>query len=301
MKKIILSIVLVSILSILSVGCTTVGAVNLPINLNDDENQVENINSDKIKNIDGNKIGDKEVNVEPNVDEKTNNNEKTNDEAKQSDNKNNIESDNKPDIIEGKIHYTGDSSQKLVALTFDDGPESIYTSRILEILDEYHMKATFFVIGQSAEKYPEVLKDIHQRGHEIGNHSWSHKYFPKLSQNAIEKEIIMTENVIIEILGEYSPIFRPPYGALNKQGRELINSLGYNVVNWSVDTKDWAGTSGDQMMKYVRDQLTPGGIVLMHNGGNSKSVENLVDILPTIIEWIIEQGYEFVTVSEILE
>jgi peptidoglycan/xylan/chitin deacetylase (PgdA/CDA1 family) len=80
----------------------------------------------------------------------------------------------------------------------------------------------------------------------------------------------------------------------------LVNSLGYNIVNWSVDTKDWAGTSGEQMMQYVRHQLKPGGIVLMHNSGNQNSVKNTVELLPEMIDWMKEQGYEFVTVSEIL-
>jgi len=293
MRRWIFGIVIISMLSILIVGCTTVGAVNLPVNLNNDENQVKNIDDNKINdeekvNQDKERVNqDKEVNVELDVDEQT-------------DNKNKIESEKKSVIIESKIHYSGDSSKKRVALTFDDGPESIYTFQILDILNEYNIKATFFVIGQSAEKYPEVLKDIYEKGHEIGNHSWSHKYLPKLSEQGIEKEILMTEEVITNIIGDYSPIFRPAYGAIKKQGIEQINSLGYNVVNWSVDTKDWAGTAGEQMMEYVKHQLTPGGIVLMHNGGNPKSVKNTMDILPTLIEWIIEQGYEFVTVSEML-
>ena len=111
----------------------------------------------------------------------------------------------------------------------------------------------------------------------------------------------MTEEIITDILGDYSPIFRPPYGALKSHERDLISSLGYHIVNWSVDTKDWAGTSGEQMMKYVKDQLRPGGIILMHSGGNPKTIKDTVDILPALIEWIKEQGYEFGTVSEILD
>ncbi|QUH20108.1 polysaccharide deacetylase family protein [Alkaliphilus sp. B6464] len=306
MKKWIFLIVVVSILSMLFVGCTTVGAVNLPVDLNDDEKQIENIPPDKIEGIDDNKINDEEktnqdeINVEIEIDEK-NNNDKINDTANQSESENKADQDKKPDIVDSKIHYSGDGSKKLVALTFDDGPESKYTSQIMDILDQYNIKATFFVIGQNAEKYPEVLKSIHGKGHEIGNHSWSHKYFPKLSKKEVEKEILMTEELITDILGEHSALFRPPYGALKKQGIEFVNSLGYNVVNWSVDTRDWAGTSGEQMMKYVQQQLKPGGIVLMHNAGNPKSVKNTVDTLPKMIEWIKEQGYEFVTVSEILD
>lgn len=304
MKKWIFSIVVVSILSMLFVGCTTVGAVKLPVDLND-EKQIENISPDKIGDIDDNKAKDEgktnkdEINVETEIDEKNNN--KTNDTTNQSKDENKVEQDKKTDIIDSKIHYSGDGSKKLVALTFDDGPESKYTSQIMDILDQYNIKATFFVIGQNAEKHPEALKSIHERGHEIGSHTWSHKYLPKLSKQEVEKEILRTEKLITDIIGEHSALLRPPYGAIKKEGIEFVNSLGYNVVNWSVDTKDWAGTSGEQMMKYVQQQLKPGGIILMHNGGNPKSVKNTVDTLPKMIEWIKEQGYEFATVSEILD
>lgn len=293
MKKWIFGIVIISILSMLFAGCTMVGAVNFPVDLKDNGNQIDNTPPSKVESIDS---------------EKTNGEEKTNQDKINSETEVELESAIEPepepekvDVIESKIHYSGDNNKKLVALTFDDGPESKYTPQILDILDQYNIKATFFVIGENAERYPEALRSIHERGHEIGNHTWSHKYLPKLSKDAMEKEITMTGDVITEIVGEYAPVFRPPYGALKKQGLELANSLGYNVVNWSVDTKDWAGTSGEQMMKYVKAQLTPGGIILMHNGGNPKSIKNTVDILPTLIEWIKEQGYEIGTVSEVLD
>ncbi len=298
MKRWIYSICIVIIVSILIVGCSVVGAVNLPTDLNDNEQSVkenpldESVDkpeyieeNDKLQESDQSEENDKSQEINNNTDSSKDDEVKT-------------EDDPKP--IESKIHYSGDGDKKLVAITFDDGPESKYTPQILDILDEYNIKATFFVIGQNAEKYPDALKSIHEKGHEIGSHSWSHKYFPKLSQSAVEEEILKTQNIIEDITGEYRPIFRPPYGALEKQGRELVSSLGYNIVNWSVDTRDWAGTSEEQMMNYVKQQLKPGGIVLMHNAGNPKSIENTIRFLPTMIEWITEQGYEFVTVSEIL-
>lgn len=295
MKRWVFNIVIVIILSILVVGCTTVGAVNLPkdskpreensvdISPNDDEtiknekNSVEEVaDTESTEGLEVDKDVDKAEDVEK-------------------------EEETPPKEIENKIHYSGDGSKKLVALTFDDGPESTYTSQVLEILEGYGIKATFFVVGQNAEKHPEVLKLIHDQGHEIGNHSWSHKYLPKLSKANVEKEVLMTERVIEEAIGEHAPLLRPPYGALKKQGIEQMSSLGYHVVNWSVDTRDWAGTSEEQMMNYVKKQLKPGGIILMHNAGNATSIKNTVSSLPTIIDWILEQGYEFVTVSEILD
>ena len=193
------------------------------------------------------------------------------------------------------------TDKKVVALTFDDGPESKITSQILDILDEYDIKATFFVVGQNVARNTDILKDIYNRGHEIGNHSWSHKYLPKISKKSKEDEILKTEKLLVDVLGEYTPIFRPPYGAVKAQDKQLIDSLGYKVVNWSVDTRDWAGTSNEQIMKYVKQQLRPGGIILMHNSGNTGIIKNTISILPIMIDWITEQGYEFVTVTEILD
>lgn len=189
----------------------------------------------------------------------------------------------------------------MVALTFDDGPESELTPEILDILDEHGIKATFFVIGQNAARHTDILREIYDRGHEIGNHSWSHKYLPKISKSSKKNEILKTEELLVDVLGKHTPIFRPPYGAVKAQDKQLIDSLGYRIVNWSVDTRDWAGTSGEQIMKYVKQQLKPGGIILMHNSGNTKTVKNMIKILPTMINWIEEQGYEFVTVTGILD
>ncbi len=290
MKRWIFNIVIVIILGILVVGCTTVGAVNLPKDpKSGEENSVEISPNDE-----------ETIKKEKDSVEKVTETEPT--EGLEVDKKENLEEKEKtpPREIENKIHYSGDGSKKLVALTFDDGPESTYTSQILEILEGYGIKVTFFVVGQNAEKHPEVLKLIHDQGHEIGNHSWSHKYLPKLSKSNVEKEVLMTEKVIREAIGEHAPLLRPPYGALKQQGIEQMSSLGYHVVNWSVDTRDWAGTSEEQMMNYIKNQLKPGGIILMHNAGNPASIKNTVSSLPTIIDWILEQGYEFVTVSEIL-
>lgn len=310
MKKWILGIIVVSILSALFTGCVSVGAVGLPVDSNNNDKQTDNIPQDTTEDKEKDQINtDNKENT--NLDKDATEEVKVEDNNLQGSEGSNEEKDSveepeevpakKPNDVEPKIHYSGDSNKNLIALSFDDGPDSTYTSQILDILNEYDIKATFFVLGERVEKYPEILKSIHENGHEVGNHSWSHKYFPKLSKEGMKKEVSMTEKIIVETIGEYSPVFRPPYGALNNPGKELISSLGYNIVNWSVDTRDWAGTPSDQMMKYVKQQLKPGGIILMHNSGNVNSLKNTVEILPTIIEWAKEQGYEFTTVSEVLD
>lgn len=300
MKKYIFNIFLISILSILVVtGCTIVGASDLPTNPDNNEKDVQGPPLQEIEHINNGDSGEedkidpsKEIGLEIETDEDS---ENVDDDEK--DNTDETESKDKPNSGSIKVHYSGNGAQKLAALTFDDGPESIVTPQILDILDDYDIKATFFVLGQNAARFEDVLKDIYDRGHEIGNHSWSHKYLPKISKSSKENEILKTEQLLVDVLGDYTSIFRPPYGAVKAQDKQLIDSLGYKIVNWSVDTRDWAGTSGEQIMKYVKQQLKPGGIILMHNSGNA----NTVKILPTMIEWVREQGYEFVTVTEILD
>ena len=303
MKRHIFNIFLIAILGIFVIsGCTMVGASDLSTDYDNDEGGIQDVPVQSAEHIDNNENEEGIIDSDEDKDEEIVEGEDN--ESIDDNEENNVtgaEPEEKTDSGNVKIHYSGDGAEKLVSLTFDDGPESELTPQILDILDEYNIRATFFVIGQNAARNMDVLKDIHVRGHEIGNHSWSHKYMPKISKRSKESEILKTEELLIDVFGEHTPIFRPPYGAVKTQDKQLIDSLGYKIVNWSVDTRDWAGTSGDQMMKYVKQQLKPGGIILMHNSGNTKAVKNTVDTLPIMIDWLIEQGYEFATVTEILD
>ena len=203
--------------------------------------------------------------------------------------------------IHNKIVYSVKSEKKLVALTFDDGPDSYFTPMILDILKENNIKATFFVIGSSAEKNPEIVQRMEAEGHIVGNHSYDHKDMKKLSEDALRDEIQKTEQVLDNILGKHTPVFRPPYGSVNQKNVDQISEMGYSVVNWSVDTRDWAGTSQETMMNYVHKQMYPGGIILMHSSGRRTSIANTVKMLPTLIAELRDQGYEFVTVTELME
>lgn len=197
--------------------------------------------------------------------------------------------------------FNGNKNKKQVALTFDDGPDEYFTLKILDILKEKDIKATFFVLGSSAKKYPKVLKHIREKGHDIGNHSWSHKNLKKLPEEQIKSEIKETEKLIESLTESYLPLFRFPYGVSNKKSREIVHSLGYYDIRWSVDTEDWSGITPLEIMKRVEKQLYPGGIILMHCSGRQESIENSVKALPEIIEYVKGKGYEFVTISQLLE
>ncbi|MFT9494098.1 polysaccharide deacetylase family protein [Anaerosolibacter sp.] len=203
--------------------------------------------------------------------------------------------------IKNHVLYKGGGQASKIALTFDDGPDPYYTGKVLDILKEHEVKATFFLIGTHIEKYPDVVARIAEEGHGIGNHSWGHKKFTWLSPTDIQSELEKTGDLIDSITGYHYNIFRPPFGTMNKKTLELVNAAGYNVVNWSVDTKDWSGTPVSKILYYVKMQLKPGGIILMHSSGRKQAMENMLASLPQIIQLAKEKGYVFVTVPEVLD
>lgn len=203
-------------------------------------------------------------------------------------------------VVEDKILYSGNRQKNQVALTFDDGP-SIYMDEILDILKENDVKATFFLIGSHVEKYPETIKRITEEGHEIGNHSWSHRNFSKLTADEIRQELDKTTEIIVSTGGKASNLFRPPYGNNSEESVAIIHDHGYNIVNWSVDSKDWSGVSVNRILANVQSRLAPGSVILMHCSGKKKAMTNILSALPKVIALIREQGYEFATVSEVLE
>ncbi|WP_409340881.1 polysaccharide deacetylase family protein [Paenibacillus sp. MBLB4367] len=189
---------------------------------------------------------------------------------------------------------------KPIALTFDDGPDTKYTPQILDILKEHQVKATFFLVGKQIELHPDIVKRIVNEGHAIGNHSWGHRQLNKLTTEEIKQDLDKTDQLLKSILGEAPVMFRAPYGAVSKTLIDEVKSSGREMVNWSVDTRDWAGVSPDEMMETVRKQMKPGGIVLMHSfGGKNGSLDNTVKLLPKLIGELQEGGYSLVTVPEL--
>lgn len=189
------------------------------------------------------------------------------------------------------------NSSKQVALTFDDGPDNNYTLQILDILKKYKIKATFFLIGARAKAHPDVVKKIINEGHVIGNHTWNHPDLLRLSKNDVLTEVSMADEELFKIAGYHSTLFRPPYGNTNSHLNKILISKGYNIILWSVDTRDWAGTSVYGIMKDVRNEIRPGGIILQHCNGN---LSNTVKALPQIITYLKDKGYSFVTIPELL-
>jgi polysaccharide deacetylase family sporulation protein PdaB len=200
------------------------------------------------------------------------------------------------------VIYSVSKNEKQVALTFDDGPDSRYTVKILDILKKYDVKATFFVIGQHAAANPEVMKRMVKEGHQIGNHSWDHVDLTKLGADSLKDEINKTDDKIKEYTGNKTQLIRAPYGALSGLVASTAAESEHKFIGWSVDTRDWEGVSASQILDNVKKELKPGAIILQHSaGGKHGNLANTVEALPKIIEYLKESGYRMVTVSELLD
>lgn len=197
------------------------------------------------------------------------------------------------------VFYLSVDHPRAIALTFDDGPDGKNTSKILDILNNKGVKATFFVVGMFANIYPKTIMRIVADGHEIGNHSWSHQDFRAIdNRHIINKELHPTSELIEKITDVYPKILRPPYGAIREDTIKYLASSGWKIINWSVDSYDWQrDISVDDIKKQVTEYIHPGGIILFHS---SIYKDNTVLALTDIIEDLINQGYIFLTVSELL-
>jgi polysaccharide deacetylase family sporulation protein PdaB len=189
------------------------------------------------------------------------------------------------------------TSQKIIALTIDDGPNSKVTPEILNILKAKHVRATFFVLGENVEHYPKLLAQEVKDGHEIGIHTYSHPSLTKLGPQKIAEEMDKSEKAIAANAPKPT-LFRPPGGFYNHQVIEAAHQKGYTVVLWSVDPKDWSCPPTSQVVERVLHDSKPGGIILLHDGQYPLPTPQA---LGTIIDRLREQGYEFVTVSELLQ
>ena len=200
------------------------------------------------------------------------------------------------------LYCSSNKTLKQVALTFDDGPDVCYTPQILDILMQNNVKATFFIVGLNAQSHPEMIRRIVSEGHAIGNHTWDHPILSKLSAARVKEEVQKTEQLLYNITGFKTAMFRPPYGEANPQLISEISSLGYKIIDWSVDTRDWDKTPVSKIMDNVSNEIYPGGIILQHcSGGKSEHLSNTVKALPQIISLLKSQGYNFVMVQDLLD
>ncbi len=178
---------------------------------------------------------------------------------------------------------------KMVALTFDDGPSN-YTMTLLNALEKYHAKATFFMVGQSVPSYPNTIRKMVDLGCELGNHSYSHPSLTSLSSGQIASQVQRTNDQIRAITGRNATVMRPPYGNYNST---VLASVGLPAITWDVDPRDWATLNTYSTVSHVKQHVRDGSIVLIHDVYNA-SVQAAIQLIP----WLQSQGYQLVTVSE---
>jgi peptidoglycan-N-acetylglucosamine deacetylase len=191
------------------------------------------------------------------------------------------------------------TSKKVMALTFDFGSDPGNISRILQVLASRGVKATFFATGEAAANYPSVVQSVVVQGHEVGNHSYSHPYFTRLTSAQMVDELSRTATAIRNATGQApKPFFRPPYGDYNSAVLQAAGEAGYtHTIMWTIDTVDWQGVSSAAIRDNVLSHGTPGSIVLMHVGGGATGTP---DALPGMIDGLRAAGYQLVTISALL-
>jgi peptidoglycan/xylan/chitin deacetylase (PgdA/CDA1 family) len=197
-----------------------------------------------------------------------------------------------PALSYSAVHVDG----PFIAMTFDDGPNEKLTPELLEILAAHHIHATFFVIGENAERHPEILQRAVREGHEIGSHSWSHPAFAKMSDAAVRRELQKTDDVIRAAIGSRPTLMRPPYGSITARQKQWIHAeFGYRIILWDVDPLDWKRPGALVVTNRIVRETRPGSIILSHD-----IHPGTIEAMPATFDQLQAKGFKFVTVSELI-
>lgn len=196
-----------------------------------------------------------------------------------------------------RISYSSVHTEKMVlAMTFDDGPHPVNTPKLLDMLKQRNIKATFFLIGKSAKTYPQIVRRILEEGHEIGNHTWTHCSLTSRSDEQIRSELKMSEDALVEAAGYRPHLIRPPYGAINSRIKEFMyKEFGYSTILWSVDPQDWRRPGVSVVTSRLVNGAHPGAIMLAHD-----IHPPTIQAMPAMFDQLLAKGYQFVTVSQLM-
>lgn len=187
------------------------------------------------------------------------------------------------------------TSEKKISITFDDGPDAKITPRVLELLDQYKVKATFFCIGNHIESNKDLIKLIDQKGHLIGNHTYSHeRWFDLHPSHKMKSDIEKTNGLIFESINKKTKLFRPPYGVTNPSLKKAIKDFNFHTIGWSIRSFDTI-KSTEETLNRIKKRLSPGDIILFHDNR-----EHIVDILTLFLEYVKNENYSIVPLDELL-
>ncbi len=202
--------------------------------------------------------------------------------------------DHSPPLSQPLLH--GNPHLPEVALTFDDGPQPTVTPQVLAILRRFHIKATFFSVGQLVKNYPNIVAQEKREGNLVGDHSWSHPNLNALDAAAIHQQVAEDAQAIQQATGTAPTFFRPPYGERNASVTAQTRHLGLSTILWNVDPQDWARPGTDTISARVLQATTNGSIILLHDGGGNRA--QTLAALPTIIRTLQQRGLHFVTIKQ---
>ena len=193
---------------------------------------------------------------------------------------------------------------KILALTYDDGPNDPWTMKLLEVLEKHQVQATFFMVGRYVRERPEIARAVHEAGHAIGNHSYTHPNLIFASEAKARMELEETSAAIAEVTGHRPYLFRPPFGGRRPGTFKLVRELNMFPVMWRVTCFDWAAKSHEEILKHARRQIAGGEVVLLHDGGHLAMGEDrshTVRATDELIKEYKDRGYLFTTVTEMMQ
>src|SRR6266851_2962337 len=197
-----------------------------------------------------------------------------------------------PRITFSSVHVDG----PYIATTFDDGPSATLTPKLLDLLAAHHIKATFFVIGENVAEHPDIVARAAREGHEIGNHSWSHPNFAKMSDPGVRSQLRRTDDAIKSATGMRPNLLRPPYGSITaREKRWIHDEFGYQIILWDVDPNDWKRPGPSVVRNRILKETRPGSIVLSHD-----IHPGTIEAMPRTFDALEAKGFKFVTVSELI-
>ena len=193
------------------------------------------------------------------------------------------------------IYCVDRGGEKLLSISFDAAWGNEDTQTLIDILDRYNVKATFFAVGQWVDKYPESVKALHDAGHEVMNHSNTHPHFPQLSMQQVVSELQACNDKVENVTGVRPTLVRLPFGDYDDASVNAVRSIGMEPIQWDVDSLDWKGIGAEEITQRVVSKVQPGSIVLFHN-----AAEHTPEALPGIIEKLLQEGYTFVPISQLI-
>lgn len=208
--------------------------------------------------------------------------------------------DTRGNLVQEDVVWYVPTDEKVIALTFDDGPDPVFTKKVLDVLKKYDVHATFFVIGKNVDAYPDTARLIVERGNEIANHTYTHANLEYIGTDKLKEEITRTQDAIFSATDARPCLFRPPYGNYNDSIVDIVRDMGYKIVlwSWTQDTVDWCNPGTNYIITKVLSNAQNGDIIIFHDSGGDRG--QTVMALEPIILGLMDQNFQIVTVSELL-